>query len=119
MVKLTPTYSGFEVSWKDMDDTTSYNLYYKEVGASEYTKIPDISKPSYSLKGLKAAQEYEIYITGNNKKGEGEGSNSVKGKTLKAEATITTMPSTARVGFHIGFLVFFFSDSSILFIIAL
>ncbi len=89
MVKLTPTYSGFEVSWKDMDDTTSYNLYYKEVDDTKYTKISDISKPSYSLKGLKAAQEYEIYITGNNKKGEGEGSNAVKGKTLKAEATIT------------------------------
>ncbi len=89
MVKLTPIYSGFNLSWKDMDDTKSYNLYYKEVGMSKYTKISSIYMNSYSLKGLKDNLEYEIYITGNNDKGEGSASAIVKGKTLKAEATIT------------------------------
>ncbi len=89
MVTLTPIYSGFDLTWKDMDDTKTYNIYYKETGASSYEVIRDIKGTSYTLKGLKDAVEYEAYLTGNNDLGEGSKSQTVKGKTLKADATIT------------------------------
>ncbi len=88
MVKLTSIYSGLEFGWKKMDDTKTYNIYYREVGTTDYTKISDISGTSYTLKGLKAAVEYEAYVTGNNDLGEGSKSQVVKAKTLKADATI-------------------------------
>lgn len=88
MVTATPTYSGIDFGWKDMDDTLSYNIYYRKVGSEEYTKISEITGTKYSLKGLEAAVEYEAYLTGNNPLGEGSASQTVKAKTLKADAAI-------------------------------
>ena len=88
MVVAKPTFSGIDFNWKDMDDTLSYNIYYRMVGTDKYEEIRDINGTSYSLKGLQEAVEYEAYITGNNKLGEGAASQTVKAKTLKAEATI-------------------------------
>ncbi len=90
MVTATPTYSGIDFGWKDMDDTLSYNLYYRKVGSDTWNKVDqEINQPSYSLKGLEAAVEYEAYVTGNNPLGEGEASQIVKTKTLEAAAAIT------------------------------
>ncbi len=88
MVTATPTYSGIDFGWKDMEDTLSYNIYYRKVGSEEYTKISEITGIKYSLKGLEAAVEYEAYLTGNNPLGEGSASQTVKAKTLKSDATI-------------------------------
>ncbi len=88
MVVANATYSGINFSWKDMDDTLSYNIYYHKTGDKNWSKIEQIDGTSYSLKGLEDGVEYEAYLTGNNKLGEGEASQIVKAKTLKAAAVI-------------------------------
>ncbi len=87
-VTITPGYSSLDLSWKKMDDTKSYNIYFKEVGSEEYQSVKNQTSTNYSLKGLKESMEYEVYITGNNDLGEGGKSQVVKAKTLKADATI-------------------------------
>ncbi len=91
MVKATPTFSGIDYSWKDMDDTLTYNIYYRKVGDKEFKKDnkEPIEKNNYQLRGLDASSEYEAYITGVNPNGEGPKSQTVKATTLKKEATIT------------------------------
>ena len=88
MVKGTATFGGITYSWKDMDDTTSYNLYYRKVGEKEYTKISDLKTTSYTLKGLEGDAQYEAYITGNNPLGEGDKSAVVTTKVLEAGAAV-------------------------------
>ncbi len=88
MVVATPTYGGIDFSWKDMDDTTSYNLYYREVGDTEYTSIKHLTGTKYSLRDLKSQANYEAYLTGNNELGEGGKSKLVSTTTLKFTAVI-------------------------------
>ncbi len=88
MVKAVPTFSAIEFSWKDMKDTKTYNLYYREKGTDAWIDIREISGTSYRLSGLKASVTYEAYLTGNNDLGEGSKSQVVEAKTLKADATI-------------------------------
>ena len=90
-VSATGTFSGIDFKWKDMDDTLTYNLYYKKVGDKEFKKYSDepIEKNSFELRGLEPATEYQAYITGVNPNGEGPASQIMKAKTLKKEATIT------------------------------
>ena len=89
MVSATANYSGIDFSWKAMDDTKTYNLYYREVGTEDWLSIKEIKENKYSLKGLKAGVSYEAYLTGVNDLGEGNKSEIVRTKTKKAEATIT------------------------------
>ena len=39
MVVVTPVYAGFNISWKNMKDTRTYNLYYREALQDEYSVI--------------------------------------------------------------------------------
>ena len=65
-------YCSIAASWKKMEDTLSYNLYYKEAGqAGDYQKIEGIQENSYTLTGLKELTEYEIRVSGVNELGEG------------------------------------------------
>lgn len=84
MVVMNPVYAGFNFSWKKMDDTKTYNIYYRKVGASSYTKISGIESNSYQLRDLEKLTEYEAYVTGNNDLGEGKPSNLAKGTTKDA-----------------------------------
>ena len=60
-------YRSVIVSWKKMDDTLTYNLYWKESSSGEYTKIENISANSYTLtENLKDLTEYTVYVTGVN-----------------------------------------------------
>ena len=89
MVVATPTYSGITFKWQDMEDTKSYNIYYREEGTEEWLKVNEtLTKGPYTLKGLKDGVTYEAYLTGNNDLGEGDKSTIVKAKTLKADVTI-------------------------------
>ena len=88
MVVAKATYGGIDFSWKDMADTTSYNLYYRLVGETNWNQIKDITGTSYSLRNLLPQREYEAYLTGNNKLGEGSHSKTVKATTLELTATI-------------------------------
>jgi len=93
MVTLTPVYGGFNIGYKKMDDTLTYNIYYRKKGTKEYTKISKISGTSYQLRDLEADVEYEIQVSGNNDLGEGAKSSVVVGRT---KAYI--MPDTHNFG---------------------
>ncbi len=87
-VSATPTYSGIDFTWKKMDDTLSYKLYYREVGTSQYKVIDNLEVISYSLRGLKASTSYEAYVIGVNELGESDSYTLVTAKTLAAGAAI-------------------------------
>ncbi|XCP83559.1 fibronectin type III domain-containing protein [Roseburia hominis] len=79
-------YRSIMASWKDMEDTDTYNLYYKKETDTEFTKIADIKAHSYEITGLEDSVTYEIYVTGVNRNGEGP-------KSLCSKATtINIMP---------------------------
>lgn len=63
-------FKSITVSWKNMKDTLSYNLYYKESSDSSYQKIENITGNSYTISGLKDLTEYMVYVTGVNELGE-------------------------------------------------
>lgn len=67
---LTGNYKSIVASWKKMEDTDSYCLYYREKGTEEYEKIDDITENSYTISGLKDKTSYQIYVTGVNELGE-------------------------------------------------
>ena len=71
-LKLTGMYRGLSASWKNMEDTDSYNLFYREKtdGNDPYTKIGNITSSSYQVTGLKDDVEYQVYVTGVNEIGE-------------------------------------------------
>jgi len=72
------------LSWKAMEDTDTYNVYYKEAGAGSFTKIPDIAQNQYVISGLKELTTYEVYVTGVNSLGESNPS-------IHSEATTVTL----------------------------
>lgn len=84
MVVMSPVYEGFNFSWKKMEDTKTYNIYYRKAGTSDYTKVADIAANSYQLRGLEKLTTYEAYVTGVNDLGEGKPSNLAKGTTKDA-----------------------------------
>ncbi|MDE5937267.1 MAG: hypothetical protein K2G83_07670, partial [Ruminococcus sp.] len=64
-------YRSISVSWKKMDDTLSYNLYYKLRNSDEeYTEISGIKDNKYDILELQDITEYEIYVKGVNELGE-------------------------------------------------
>ncbi len=71
-LKLTGMYRGLSASWKNMEDTDFYNLFYREKtdGNDPYTKIGNITSSSYQVTGLKDDVEYQVYVTGVNEIGE-------------------------------------------------
>ncbi len=63
-------YQGVAVSWKDMDNTLTYNLYWKESSKGAYEKVEGLKTNSYLLTNLKELTEYTVYVTGVNEFGE-------------------------------------------------
>lgn len=84
-------YRSLTVSWKEMKDTDTYSLYYREYGdgEGEYTSIGEIENNSQVIVNLKDETKYEIYLTGTNKIGTSEPSAHYTGKTESANAPIT------------------------------
>ncbi len=93
MVTLTPVYAGFNIGYKKMDDTLTYNIYYREKGTTEYQKISSVAGTTYQLRGLKPSTEYEVQVSGNNHLGEGAKSSMAVGMTKDY-----TMPDTYNYG---------------------
>lgn len=82
-------YLRIDVAWKAMDDTQSYNIYYRKTGETEYTKIENITANKYTINNLENEAEYEITISGNNHLGEGKKSSIFKATTTGLDAAIT------------------------------
>lgn len=88
-LRVTGAYRAIDASWKNMEDTDSYNLYYRESGKGSFTKISGISGNRHTITGLKDRTSYEVYVTGVNELGEGKPS-------LTGEAE-TTSPDPAQM----------------------
>ncbi len=71
---LNGKFQRIEASWKAMDDTDTYNLYYREAETGEYTCIRGIKTNHYTISGLKNNVRYQVYVTGVNDLGEGDAS---------------------------------------------
>ncbi|MCM1507109.1 MAG: fibronectin type III domain-containing protein [Ruminococcus flavefaciens] len=70
-VSVSGDYRKINVSWKKMEDTLSYNVYYKLRNSDdEYTKISGITANKYEINSLQDLTEYEVYVTGVNELGE-------------------------------------------------
>ena len=84
-------YKTLKASWKDMDSTDSYNIYYREYGIGEYIQVAkNITTNSYTITGLKDRTRYQVYVTGNNIIGEGRPSLVSVGETTDVNPPITT-----------------------------
>ncbi len=70
-VKASGIYKGIKVSWDNMDDTQSYEVYYKLKAdeKAEYTKVDKIVSNSYTISNLESMEEYEVYVVGVNELG--------------------------------------------------
>nr|WP_317282081.1 fibronectin type III domain-containing protein [uncultured Sellimonas sp.] len=85
-LKVTGKYKSLELSWKKMEDTDSYNIYYREDGAEQYEKIEQIKENQYKIENLKDNVKYYVYITGVNELGEGPASVESSAKTTNIVA---------------------------------
>jgi hypothetical protein len=83
-VKATGKYKSVVVQWKNMDDTESYNLYYKQSDSDTYTSVTGIQGTSYTVSDLEMLTDYTVYVTGVNAYGESSPS-------LSATATTTDL----------------------------
>lgn len=95
-VSAKGAFQSIKVSWgsDNTNSTEGYNLYYRNITQNvdengrptdEFTKIPVGNTTSYTLIGLEDKQEYEFYVTGYNRKGEGAKSVHAQAKTTSAE----------------------------------
>lgn len=108
-VKVTGGYRCVDVRWSRMKDTDSFNLFYKEAGASTYEKISGIEGNFYQIDGLKDDTEYEVYLTGTNELGEGPASLKASDRTisglvaakLPAYGLINTSEGPGKLSTHI------------------
>lgn len=82
-VTATGKYKAIDVTWKDMEDTDWYNLYYKEDGETEYTKVEqNIETNKYTISNLKDKTSYLVYVIGVNEIGESAPSLEVTADTV-------------------------------------
>ena len=93
-VSAVGKYQSIQVSWKQMKDTLTYNLYYKESGADEYQKIEGIKENGCTVNGLKDLTEYTVYVTGVNELGE-------SGPSLSAAATTTDLSAAVMPKYNL------------------
>lgn len=87
-------YKSVIASWKKTKDADWYNLYYKKVDDSEYTKITDISTTSFTISELEEKTEYTLYVTALNEHGE-------SGPSLSAVAETTDVNPPAMPKFNL------------------
>lgn len=105
---LTGKFQRIEASWKAMDDTDTYNVYYREADTGEYICVSGIATNSYTINGLKNNVRYQVYVTGVNDLGEGDPSlvaaastANVTPPTLPAYQLINTTDKAGKVTEHI------------------
>ncbi len=87
-VSATPGYGKITYSWKKMDDTTSYKLYWREKGTSVFNLVDNLTNNSYVVTGLNADTVYEAYVIGVNPIGESDSYTMVEARTLVGGAAI-------------------------------
>lgn len=87
MVSAVGKYKSIAVSWKNMDDTQSYKLFYRvRNSGSEFEMISDIAENKYTITGLDDLTEYEIYVVGVNEFGDSPESIHCAAKTASLDS---------------------------------
>ena len=90
-VKASGLYRGIKVSWANMDDTQSYNVFYKKIDSDEeFTEISGITSNSYTIEELEDITEYEVYVIGVNELGKSPESIHCSAKTT--DLNLADMP---------------------------
>ncbi len=90
-VNAAGQFKSIIVSWKDMDDTVSYNVYFKakESGDNAYQKIAsEIPENRFTITGLEDLTSYNVYVTGVNEIGESRPSVVALATTTDAEEAV-------------------------------
>lgn len=90
-VSVKGGYQLLNVSWKDMKNTDSYSLFYREYDDAdgEFTRIDNLESTGYTIRNLKDETKYAVYLTGHNKLGEGSPSARYAGTTESVNPAIT------------------------------
>lgn len=88
-INIVGAYKALNVSWKDMEDTENYVIYYRKKGETAYKNTEKILTNKYTLSNLENKTEYELYIVGYNEIGKSNPSAISIGKTIALEPTIT------------------------------
>lgn len=94
-LKVTGQFKAISASWKNMEDTDSYNLYYRETGTENFQKIEGIITSSYTLSNLKNHTKYDVYVTGVNELGESNPSITGVAETINPDPA--DMPKYKRI----------------------
>lgn len=81
-VTVVGGYQSLDIRWKELEDTDSYNIFYKEESESKFKKITGITTCSYQITNLKNDTKYQVYLTATNELGEGPKSLTAADKTL-------------------------------------
>ena len=80
-----------KASWKKMNATDSYKVFYRKYNEGEYieaTKGQILKEPSFTITGLEDSQRYQVYIIGVNKIGESDRSNISDVETVNIQPAI-------------------------------
>lgn len=89
-VSVKGGYRLLDISWKKMEDTDYYTLYYRIKGESDYQKVDQITAAGYRLTGLKNKTAYEICLTGTNERGTSGKSTVYIGTTMDLDPPVTS-----------------------------
>lgn len=76
------------VTWKDMEDTDSYFVYWRVKGTDAFEQSEAVKGTSYEISGLTDETTYEVYVTGVNELGEGPASLISEAKTTVIKPAI-------------------------------
>ncbi len=82
-----------QVSWKKMNATNSYKVFYRKYEDGDYIEATKnlespLELPSYRITDLEDNQKYQVYVIGVNTKGESDKSNIAIGETTNIEPAI-------------------------------
>lgn len=87
-VSAVGNYQSITVSWKQMKDTLTYNLYYKQSASGSYQVIRGLTDSNYTITNLRDLTEYTVYVTGVNEFGESAPSLTASAKTTDLQAPV-------------------------------
>lgn len=89
-VSASGGYKCVKVAWKAMEDTTAYNVYYRQKtsdGSGIWTQCPDVTNNSYTIYDLQDLTEYQVYVKGKNSIGESAPSDTAVATTISINPT--------------------------------
>lgn len=97
---LTGLFGRIDAKWKNMEDTDTYTVYYRQKGTETYTPISGLTTNSCTIPDLLSNTVYEVYVTGTNDFGEGPASAVNEAST--ANATPAQLPAFQLINFATG-----------------